>query len=37
LSLLLSRLTLALGHVPKEFVPLVRFIESRLQWRPRKP
>jgi emfourin len=31
------RLTFALGHVPKEFVPLVRFIESRLQWRPRKP
>ncbi len=31
------RLTLVLGHVPKEFVPLVRFIESRMQWRPRKP
>ena len=31
------RLTILLGNVPKEFVPLVRFIESRLQWRPRKP
>ena len=31
------RLTLVLGQIPKEFVPLVRFIESRLQWRPRKP
>ena len=30
------RLTFLLGHVPKEFVLLVRFIESRLQWRPRK-
>jgi hypothetical protein len=31
------RLTFALGDIPKEFEPLVRFIESRLQWRPRKP
>jgi hypothetical protein len=30
------RLTFPLGDIPKEFAPLVRFIESRLQWRPRK-
>jgi hypothetical protein len=31
------RLTFALGAIPKEFAPLVQFVESRLQWRPRKP
>lgn len=31
------RLTFALGDIPKEFEPLVRFVESRLQWHPRKP
>ena len=30
------RLTFPLGDIPKEFAPLVRFVESRLQWRPRK-
>jgi hypothetical protein len=30
------RLTFGLGDIPKEFERLVRFIESRLQWRPRK-
>jgi hypothetical protein len=31
------RLTLPLGQVPAAFSALTRFIESRLQWRPRKP
>jgi Emfourin len=30
------RLTFPVGDIPKEFEPLVRFIEPRLQWRPRK-
>ncbi len=31
------RLTFSPGDVPKEFQDLVRFVESRLEWRPRKP
>ena len=30
------RLTLPLGRVPAAFSALVRFIEARLQWQPRK-
>ena len=32
-----KRLTLSHGNVPPRFAGLVRFIEQRLQWRPRKP
>jgi Emfourin len=30
------RLTMPLGSIPEKLAPLVRFVESRLQWKPHK-
>jgi hypothetical protein len=31
-----KRVTLPLGNIPKQLEPLVKFLEARLEWKPRR-